>query len=211
MSHHTRLADPLVGGALAYAVDRGADAGRRNNRRFTRGCHQHEAGCSKRASLRAPDPALESECALHAEPTGSIIDLAQGITSSTLPSSSFGRRCGAATRLFVGTKKQAQEALAGRPAVGPAWRNTRWLGGMLTNFDDQAPHPAARNPRARRDAGEFERLTKEASKPPKRSTSRRGARGHPQDIGCPGQSSCRPAPRGDCRAEARRLRSRSSR
>ena len=39
------------------------------------------------------------------------------------------------TILFVGTKKQAQEAIkeeAGR--VGMYWVNARWLGGMLTNF-----------------------------------------------------------------------------
>ena len=39
------------------------------------------------------------------------------------------------TVLFVGTKKQAQEAIkeeAGR--VGMYWVNARWLGGMLTNF-----------------------------------------------------------------------------
>ena len=39
------------------------------------------------------------------------------------------------TMLFVGTKKQAQEAIkeeAGR--VGMYWVNARWLGGMLTNF-----------------------------------------------------------------------------
>ena len=39
------------------------------------------------------------------------------------------------TLLFVGTKKQAQEAIkeeAGR--VGMYWVNARWLGGMLTNF-----------------------------------------------------------------------------
>ena len=39
------------------------------------------------------------------------------------------------TILFVGTKKQAQEAVkeeAGR--VGMFWVNARWLGGMLTNF-----------------------------------------------------------------------------
>ncbi|HEX8100090.1 MAG TPA: 30S ribosomal protein S2 [Actinomycetota bacterium] len=45
----------------------------------------------------------------------------------------IGRRNGAV--LFVGTKKQAQEAIeehAGR--VGMPYVNTRWLGGMLTNF-----------------------------------------------------------------------------
>jgi small subunit ribosomal protein S2 len=37
--------------------------------------------------------------------------------------------------LFVGTKKQAQEAIAGQAMrVGQPYVNHRWLGGMLTNF-----------------------------------------------------------------------------
>jgi small subunit ribosomal protein S2 len=37
--------------------------------------------------------------------------------------------------LFVGTKKQAQEAIAEQATrVGMPWVNQRWLGGMLTNF-----------------------------------------------------------------------------
>ncbi|PFG19319.1 30S ribosomal protein S2 [Serinibacter salmoneus] len=39
------------------------------------------------------------------------------------------------TILFVGTKKQAQEAIAEQAArVGMPYVNQRWLGGMLTNF-----------------------------------------------------------------------------
>jgi len=39
------------------------------------------------------------------------------------------------TVLFVGTKKQAQEAIATEAArVGMPYVNHRWLGGMLTNF-----------------------------------------------------------------------------
>ncbi|MDZ4235862.1 MAG: 30S ribosomal protein S2, partial [Dietzia sp.] len=39
------------------------------------------------------------------------------------------------TVLFVGTKKQAQEAIAEEAAkVGMPYVNQRWLGGMLTNF-----------------------------------------------------------------------------
>ncbi|PID54274.1 MAG: 30S ribosomal protein S2, partial [Micrococcales bacterium] len=39
------------------------------------------------------------------------------------------------TVLFVGTKKQAQEAVAEQAArVGMPYINQRWLGGMLTNF-----------------------------------------------------------------------------
>lgn len=38
--------------------------------------------------------------------------------------------------LFVGTKKQAQEAIAEQATrVGMPYVNQRWLGGMLTNFD----------------------------------------------------------------------------
>src|SRR5699024_12098916 len=39
------------------------------------------------------------------------------------------------TVLFVGTKKQAQEAIAEEASkVGMPYVNQRWLGGMLTNF-----------------------------------------------------------------------------
>src|SRR5690606_8185928 len=39
------------------------------------------------------------------------------------------------TILFVGTKKQAQEAIAEQASrVGMPYVNHRWLGGMLTNF-----------------------------------------------------------------------------
>ncbi|AEF40030.1 30S ribosomal protein S2 [Hoyosella subflava] len=39
------------------------------------------------------------------------------------------------TILFVGTKKQAQESIAGEATrVGMPYVNQRWLGGMLTNF-----------------------------------------------------------------------------
>ena len=39
------------------------------------------------------------------------------------------------TILFVGTKKQAQEAIAEQATrVGMPYVNQRWLGGMLTNF-----------------------------------------------------------------------------
>src|SRR2546423_14101473 len=45
----------------------------------------------------------------------------------------IGRRGG--TVLFVGTKKQAQETVAEQASrVGMPYVNTRWLGGMLTNF-----------------------------------------------------------------------------
>src|SRR4029078_9695908 len=41
----------------------------------------------------------------------------------------------AGTIMFVGTKKQAQEAIAEQATrVGMPYVNQRWLGGMLTNF-----------------------------------------------------------------------------
>ena len=69
--------------------------------------------------------------------------------------------------LFVGTKKQAQEALSSEAErSGQHWVNSRWLGGMLTNFQTiKRRIQRLEALEARRDAGEFERLTKkEASK-----------------------------------------------
>ena len=69
--------------------------------------------------------------------------------------------------LFVGTKKQAQEAIAlEADRCGQHYVNTRWLGGMLTNFTTiKRRIQRLEALEARRDTGEFERLTKkEASK-----------------------------------------------
>jgi small subunit ribosomal protein S2 len=69
--------------------------------------------------------------------------------------------------LFVGTKKQAQEAVAGEAErSNQHYVNNRWLGGMLTNFTTMKRRIQRLEAlEARRDAGEFERLTKkEASK-----------------------------------------------
>src|SRR5438105_5094474 len=71
-----------------------------------------------------------------------------------------GRRGGAV--LFVGTKKQAQETVAENAArVGMPYVNTRWLGGMLTNF--QTIHGRLRRLRELREmerSGAFEYLPK---------------------------------------------------
>jgi small subunit ribosomal protein S2 len=69
--------------------------------------------------------------------------------------------------LFVGTKKQAQESIAlEAERSGQHYVNTRWLGGMLTNFTTiKRRIQRLEALEARRDSGEFERLTKkEASK-----------------------------------------------
>jgi len=64
--------------------------------------------------------------------------------------------------LFVGTKKQAQEAVAEEAKrCGMYYVNQRWLGGMLTNFKTiQLRIAHLRELEARRDRGDFERLPK---------------------------------------------------
>src|ERR671916_2830443 len=69
--------------------------------------------------------------------------------------------------LFVGTKKQAQESIAeSATRSGQHYVNSRWLGGMLTNFTTiKRRIQRLEALEARRDSGEFERLTKkEAAK-----------------------------------------------
>ena len=64
--------------------------------------------------------------------------------------------------LFVGTKRQAQEIIqreAGR--CGMPYVNHRWLGGTLTNWKTiRSRIETLKKLEKRRDAGEFERLTK---------------------------------------------------
>jgi small subunit ribosomal protein S2 len=64
--------------------------------------------------------------------------------------------------LFVGTKKQAQEAVAEEAQrSGQYYVNFRWLGGMLTNFQTiQKRIRYLRDLEARKERGEFERLPK---------------------------------------------------
>jgi len=64
--------------------------------------------------------------------------------------------------LFVGTKKQAQEAVAEEAQrCGMFYVNQRWLGGMLTNFQTiQSRIRYLHELEARQERGEFERLPK---------------------------------------------------
>src|SRR5215469_1084400 len=66
------------------------------------------------------------------------------------------------TILFVGTKKQAQEAVAEEATrCGMYYVNHRWLGGMLTNFQTiQLRIRYLRELETRRDRGDFDRLPK---------------------------------------------------
>ena len=69
---------------------------------------------------------------------------------------------GGGTILFVGTKKQAQEAVAEEATrCGMYYVNHRWLGGMLTNFQTiQLRIRYLRDLETRRDRGDFDRLPK---------------------------------------------------
>lgn len=66
------------------------------------------------------------------------------------------------TMLFVGTKKQAQEAIAEEATrCGAYYVNQRWLGGMLTNFVTiQTRIKRLQELEARRERGDFDRLPK---------------------------------------------------
>lgn len=66
------------------------------------------------------------------------------------------------TVLFVGTKKQAQEALQqAAQESGQFYVTSRWLGGMLTNFETiQKRIKYLRELEARKERGDFERLPK---------------------------------------------------
>lgn len=64
--------------------------------------------------------------------------------------------------LFVGTKKQAQDIVREQAErIGQYFVNQRWLGGMLTNFKTIKKSIDSLNDLTKkRDAGEFEKLTK---------------------------------------------------
>jgi len=64
-----------------------------------------------------------------------IIDLSKTLTQLQRRASFSPPRPQGWPGLFVGTKKQAQEAVRKRPRLRPALRDRRWLGGTLTNFN----------------------------------------------------------------------------
>ena len=69
---------------------------------------------------------------------------------------------GGGTVLFVGTKKQAQDAIESyAEKCGMPYVNERWLGGMLTNFETIAKRVGKMKEYERmRDSGEFEAMPK---------------------------------------------------
>ena len=85
------------------------------------------------------------------------------------------------TVLFVGTKKQAQEAIAEQATrVGMPYVNQRWLGGMLTNF--QTVHKRLQRLK------ELEAMEHDRRAPPGR-TKKELLRPHPRE----GQAGARPS------------------
>ena len=64
--------------------------------------------------------------------------------------------------LFVGTKKQTQDAVQSfAQGCGQPYVNQRWLGGMLTNFETMAKRVAKMKDYQRmRDSGEFDEMPK---------------------------------------------------
>jgi small subunit ribosomal protein S2 len=92
-----------------------------------------------------------------------IVDLQQTITAIHKFYELIRDTVGAGgTVLFVGTKRQAQETIAQEAQrCGMPYMNQRWLGGTLTNWRtirQRIDHLL--NLEARRDRGDFERLTK---------------------------------------------------
>ncbi len=101
---------------------------------------RHDAGAAgKRRPLRSPDPSLEPEDeALHLHraqrhlhhrpaPVAVVHRPRLRVRQETVAHGG--------SIMFVGTKKQAQEAIAEQATrVGMPYVNQRWLGGMLTNF-----------------------------------------------------------------------------
>jgi small subunit ribosomal protein S2 len=101
---------------------------------------------------------------LHGEKAGIyIIDLKQTLTRVD-KAYTFVRDLVAdgGTVLFIGTKKQAQDAVQSyAERCNMPYINERWLGGMLTNFDTMAKRVAKMKDYQRmRDSGEFEAMPK---------------------------------------------------
>ncbi|MGI9603398.1 MAG: 30S ribosomal protein S2 [Acidimicrobiales bacterium] len=101
---------------------------------------------------------------IHGERAGiHIIDLRQSLDRIE-ESYVFGRDLVAngGTVLFVGTKKQAQDAIQGyAEKCNMPYINERWLGGMLTNYETISKRVAKMKEYQRmRDSGEFEAMPK---------------------------------------------------
>ncbi len=117
---------PLLGGQRGMIGVEETTKGEMKN-----GCRIYEATAGGRCSLRSPDPPLDTE-----RNGIYIIDL-QKTVKKLEEAYNFVRDCSAngGNILFVGTKKQAQDAIKEEAArCGGYYVNARWLGGMLTNF-----------------------------------------------------------------------------
>ena len=146
-----RVIDPAGSAAAALpgagirARDRAAPPGRLQYHTTrqgsnTHGSGRHQGAAGGRRAFRPPDAPLEPQDAplhprrarrhLHHRPAQDAALLA-GARRTSRPSS----RSRGGTVLFVGTKKQARDAVKDvAEAAGMPYVNHRWLGGLLTNF-----------------------------------------------------------------------------
>ena len=87
-------------------------------------CRIHEAAAGSRCPLRSPDPPLEPQDGrVHLQKLEEAYNFVRDLAANNQ------------TILFVGTKKQATDAVKEEASrVGMYYVNARWLGGMLTNF-----------------------------------------------------------------------------
>ena len=106
---------------------------------FIHGSRIYEAASGSRRSLRASDPSLEPQDGnlIYTERNGIYIVDLQKTVKKLEEAYNFVKDVAASgkTVLFVGTKKQAQEAIKEEATrCSMFYVNSRWLGGMLTNF-----------------------------------------------------------------------------
>ena len=98
------------------------------------------------------------------------------------------------TVLFVGTKRQAQDAIAEEAQrCGMFFVNQRWLGGLLTNFTHDSAQPgAAARARGDDDRRPLRHAVEEGNRPARQGTpqAREEPRRHSRHgAGCPTRSS----------------------
>ncbi len=103
------------------------------------GSRIYEAAAGSWRAFRPPDPPLEPQNGnyIYTERNGIYIIYLQKTVKKLEEAYSFVRELAANGQsiLFVGTKKQAQDAIKEEAErVGQYYVNARWLGGMLTNF-----------------------------------------------------------------------------
>ena len=154
-------------------------------RRFARRRRDHEGSAGGRRPLRPPDQALEPEDEgvhlrraqrhLHHRPAEDAPAARRTRCSSSQDLAAQGK-----TILFVGTKRQAQDAIAEEAQrCGMSYVTERWLGGLLTNFATDPRASAACGPRVDGHRRPLRHALEEGDRPARegaRASSRRTCR-----------------------------------